>query len=439
MTSRRAPDTRSWMASERPVPRLIARPVREFLDTESAGGLVLLCATVIALVWANSPLSASYDSLWATDLSIRLGPYGVTLDLRHWINDALMVIFFFVVGLEIKRELVVGELSSAKKAALPAVAALGGMVVPAVIYLAVNPGSPDARGWGIPMATDIAFAVGVLALFGSRVSSFLKVFLLSLAIVDDIGAILVIALFYSSGLAPGALLVAFALLVGVVGLRRAEVTWMPLYFVLGAGVWLAILQSGLHPTIAGVVLGILAPARPLEQEGRGDAVLSPHEEELSAEDVRVFRLKAHERVAVTERLGHALHPWTSFVIIPLFALANAGVSLGLSDLQAALTSAVSLGVVAGLVIGKPLGIASFAWAGERLGLVELPQGVHWMSLTGVAALAGIGFTISLFIASLAFADSEVVATAKVGVLAGSLLASVAGVVILLRRPRSGDD
>jgi NhaA family Na+:H+ antiporter len=436
MSSRGRPETRSWLASERPVPRLLARPLREFLDTESAGGLVLLAATAIALLWANSPLSASYDSLWATELSVRVGPYELALDLRHWINDALMAIFFFVVGLEIKRELVVGELNTAKKAALPAVAALGGMVVPAVIYLALNAGSPGARGWGIPMATDIAFAVGILALLGGRVDPPLKVFLLSLAIADDIGAILVIALFYAGGVTVPGLLVAIAFLLAILGLRRIRVTWLPLYLLLGIGLWLATLSSGIHPTIAGVALGLLAPARPLTRDSEDAVALDGHEDGVTAEAVTAFKLRAQERVAVTERLALALHPWTGFVVIPLFALANAGVSLRPTGAEG-FSWAVTVGVVAGLVIGKPLGITLFAWVGSRLGMVDLPEGVRWREITGVSALAGIGFTISLFIANLAFSDPGLVEAAKIGILAGSLLASLLGGAILLRHARQG--
>ena len=438
MTSSKPPQTGSWIASARPVPRLVARPLREFLATESSGGVVLLVAAAAALVWANSPLSNSYGSLWATDLSIRVGPYLLAMDLRHWINDGLMAIFFFVVGLEIKRELVVGELSSRKKAALPAVAAVGGMVVPALIYLALNMGSAGAAGWGIPMATDIAFAVGVLALLGPRIDPPLKVFLLSLAIADDIGAILVIALFYSGGVAPGALLAALAIVLAIVGLGRIGVTWMPLYVLLGVGMWLATLQSGIHPTIAGIALGLLAPARPLTRASEEDAVaLDAHGDGVTAETVTTFKLRAQERLAVTERLAHALHPWTSFVVIPLFALANAGVSLRLTGGEGGLAWPVTLGVVAGLVVGKPLGITLFAWAGSRVGVVDLPEGVSWREITGVAALAGIGFTISLFIADLAFTDRMLVEAAKIGILAGSLLASLLGGSILLRYARQG--
>ena len=437
MTSRKAPGARSWIRSERVVPRLIARPLREFLETESAGGLVLLAAAAVALIWANSPFSSSYRALWATDLSIRLGPYLIAMDLRHWINDGLMAIFFFVVGLEIKREIVVGELSTPRKAALPAVAAVGGMVAPALIYLALNAGSAGSSGWGIPMATDIAFAVGVLSLLGGRINASLKIFLLSLAIADDIGAILVIGLFYSKGIALDALGVAGVVVLTIVGLRRVRVTWIPLYVALGAGLWLAMLHSGIHPTIAGIALGVLAPARPLVRTRDEESVhLDARGDGVTAEKVTAFKLRAHERVAVTERLQHALHPWTGFVIIPLFALANAGVSLGIDGRD--VSWAVTVGVIAGLVVGKPLGITLFAWAGARLGLLERPAGVSWPEIVGVAALAGIGFTISLFIAGLAFDDPALIDAAKIGILGGSLLASLLGAWILLRRA-TGDD
>jgi NhaA family Na+:H+ antiporter len=433
------PEQRSWVASDRPVPRYLVRPLREFLDTEAAGGIVLLVATTVALAWANSPWNDVYEQLWHTKISVRLGAWTLAEDLRHWINDGLMTIFFFVVGLEIKRELVAGDLVDRRQAALPAIAALGGMIVPALMYAALNAGSQGSPGWGIPMATDIAFALGVLALMGPRVPSQLKVLLLSLAIVDDIGAILVIAVFYANNIDPPALLLALLLLLVVLGLRSMRVWWVPAYLAVGTGVWLATFASGVHATIAGVALGLLAPAHALDPGGidrmnrrlqRSDAAPSP-------EDVRTARLGANQSLSVAERLAHLLHPWTSFVIIPLFALANAGISLSGEGLRAALDSRVTLGVVLGLVAGKLVGISGAAWLAQRLGLAALPQGVSWWQLSGVAAVAGIGFTVSIFVASLAFQNPLLLTEAKIGILVASAMASLLGAVLLRRGMGNG--
>ena len=432
---------RSWLHSDRPVPRLIARPVRHFLNTEAAGGIVLLVATVVALVWANSPFSDSYAALWETHLSVELGDFVLDQDLRHWVNDALMAIFFFVVGLEIKRELVVGELNEIRRAALPALAALGGMVVPALFYAALNAGGPGAAGWGIPMATDIAFAVGVLALLSKRVPPGLKVFLLSLAIVDDIGAILVIALFYSGGLEPLWLMAAGMLLLLMVFLRRANVFWVPIYVVVGSAVWLATFESGVHATIAGVALGLLTPARPTDPGGFPDVVANATElsSEPDAQSLRGVTLQAHEVVSVAERLEHVLHPWTSYLIIPIFALANAGVVLSAETLRDAIGDPIALGIILGLVAGKTIGISLFSWLAIKLRLGEPPPGVGWSQLVGTAAVAGIGFTVSLFVAGLAFQDGELVETAKTGVLIASLSAGLIGAAILLLGSRGEGD
>ncbi len=413
MGTRRPLREHSWLASDHAVPRLLARPLRTFLTTEAAGGVVLLAATLVALIWANSPVRGGYESLWGTELGLSLGPLELPEDLRHWVNDALMSIFFFVVGLEIKRELVAGELNERRKAALPIIAAAGGMVVPAVFYLAFNAGGEGGAGWGIPMATDIAFAVGVLALLGDRIPSGLKIFLLSLAIVDDIGAIVVIALFYSDGIELGWFMGAGAGILAIVGLRRLRVPWVPIYVVVGTVVWFATLRSGVHATIAGAALGLLAPARPTD----------PHGQEV---------------MSVAERLEHLLHPWTSFVVIPLFALANAGVMLSLDALRAAAASPVTLGVFVGLVAGKIIGITGASWIAIKLNLGQAPEGVGWRHLLGAAAVAGIGFTVSLFITGLAFDDAELVDTAKLGILLASVLAGVIGVLILGRRVRAPD-
>jgi NhaA family Na+:H+ antiporter len=409
---------------------VVLRPLVDFLHTEAAGGVVLLVAAAVALVWANSPFQDSYAELWHTHLSISLGDHTLDLDLQEWVNDGLMTIFFLVVGLEIKRELVEGELREPRRAAMPAIAALGGMVVPALIYTAINAGGDAADGWGIPMATDIAMAVGVLSLLSRRVPPTLKLFLLALAIVDDIGAIVVIAVFYSSGIEPAALGVAAVLLVLVALAKWAGVRHMTVYFVLGLGLWLAVEESGVHATLVGVILGLMAPTRPIRQRRLID------EEALtdlsSAEAAHETAVLARESVSVVEWLEHLIHPWTSFVILPLFALANAGIPLSREALSDAASSPITLGVVLGLVVGKLVGVTAFTWLAARLGLGVLPAGATWRDIVGVAALAGIGFTVSIFITGLAFADVARQNEAKVGILVASALAAGLGSLILAR-------
>jgi NhaA family Na+:H+ antiporter len=413
-------------------PVLIA-PLRNFLHTEAAGGVALVIATVVALVWANSPWKDSYVDLWSTHLGISLGSHSIDLTLQDWVNDGLMAIFFFVVGLEIKRELVEGELRDPRRAALPAIAAVGGMVVPALIYTAVNAGGDGAGGWGIPMATDIAMAVGVLSLLGSRAAPSLKLFLLALAIVDDIGAILVIAVFYSDHINTEALLVAVVLAAAVVGARRLGINAIPVYVVLGFAMWLALHESGLHTTLVGVVLGLMAPTRPvLHRELIDETALTDLSTvEAARETTRIAR----ESVSVVEWLEHMLHPWSSFVIVPLFALANAGIPLSASALSAASTSRITLGVVLGLVVGKLVGVAGATSLAVRLRVGALPSGVTRRGVLGVAALAGIGFTVSIFVAGLAFDDADLQNEAKVGILVASILAACVGAAILVASGR----
>ncbi|HVL32408.1 MAG TPA: Na+/H+ antiporter NhaA [Actinomycetota bacterium] len=430
------------------MPRLVLRPLKSFLDTEASGGILLLVAAVAALLWVNSPWGDSYEELWHTTLTVRLGDLVISEDLRHWINDALMAIFFFVVGLEIKRELVSGELRDPRAAALPAFAALGGMIGPALIYAAINAGGPGSDGWGIPMATDIAFAVGVLALVGRRAPASLKLFLLSLAIVDDIGAILVIALFYTDSVSFYALGVAAALLLLIVGLQRAYVRAMPVYAVVAAGVWLAVFESGVHATIAGVVLGLMTPASPFQPpqavstHARRIADETSDDPAEAAEDVHHWlslSSLSREAVAPLGRLEHLLHPWTSFVIVPLFALANAGVDLRGGGIGDAVANPVALGIIVGLVAGKIIGISSFAWLSTKIGLTRLPSGVRWSHIIAVSSVAGIGFTVSLFIAALAFSDADTLEAAKVGILLASVLAGILGAVLMLRASRRASE
>ena len=434
----------SWSGSARPVPRLVLQPLQTFLRTEQAGGILLLAAAVAALVWANSPWRASYDSFWHTQLTIGIRTWSLAEDLQHWVNDGLMALFFLVVGLEIKRELLTGELREPRVAALPAIAALGGMVVPALLYLAINPGGEEARGWGIPMATDIAFALGVLALVGRGLPPALKSFLLALAIVDDIGAILVIAVFYSGSIDVLPLLAAGGLLAVVLVLQRLNVRWTVVYVLLGVGVWLATFQSGVHATIAGVALGLATPAVPF-QRPRAVSLEAHRIADNTVDDPTPPDADAHqwlhlagltrEAVSPLARLEHLLHPWTSYVIVPLFALANAGVSISGSTLREALTSGVTLGVVVGLVAGKMAGVTAFTWVATKTGITRLPDGVRWSHLVGVAALAGIGFTVSLFITGLAFQTAAIQEAAKIGILAASLLAALLGALLLARSQR----
>jgi Na+:H+ antiporter, NhaA family len=403
-------------------------------------------ATVLALVWANSPWTDHYDSLWHTEVDIRVGSLGFSEDLRHLVNEGLMALFFFVVGLEVKRELVTGELRQWRTAALPAIAAVGGMVVPALVYLAVNAGGTGAaggagaggaaRGWGIPMATDIAFAIGVVALLGRRVPPSLKLFLLTLAIVDDIGAIVVIAAFYSGGVSFQALLVAAVVLGVMAGLRRAGVTWLPVYVLAGIGVWLAFYESGVHATIAGALLGLLTPARPVAPAAVARDWAADLSDEPGPAELKTMTDLAKSSVSVAERLEHLLHPLTSFAIVPLFALANAGVVLERDALEAPGASRIALGVVLGLVVGKLVGVSGAAWLAVRLGVGTLPAGVRWGQVLGIAAMAGIGFTVSLFVAGLAFTTPEAENAAKVGVLVASGLASALGVGLLVVASRT---
>jgi Na+:H+ antiporter, NhaA family len=404
VTDRRPFSRQAWLASERAIPRLLARPIRVFLSTEAAGGIVLLAALLIALTWANSPYGNGYESLWQTRVRIGVGNYQIAEDLRHWINDGLMTVFFFVVGLEIKRELVDGDLRAPRTAAMPVLAALGGMLVPAVLYLALNPTAPGSDGWGIPVATDIAFALGVLTLLGPRVPRGLRLFLLTLAIVDDVGAILVIAVFYSEGVAGSWLGGAAATLLVFFVFQRLgfqnPFLYVPLAFVL----WICTQQSGVHATITGVVLGLLAPVA-----------------------------RYRER-PVIDQVEHHLHPWTSFLIVPLFALANAGVAFGTDSIGDTVSSRVGLGIMVGLVAGKPIGIALAVGLARLLRLGRLPAGVHVRQLVGAAMLAGIGFTVSLFIADLSFGGTGRLAAAKVGILLASLVSAAAGALVLMRRP-----
>ena len=440
----------TWLHSDRPIPRRFVRPALQFADTEAAGGIVLLAAAIIALLWANSPWSESYFTFWNTQLSIELGQFHFEETLKGVVNDGLMAVFFFVVGMEIKRELVIGELNGARKAALPVMAALGGMVIPALIYVSfvISTGGDALNGWGIPMATDIAFSVGVIALLGSRVPVGAKLFLLALAIVDDIGAILVIAIFYTANLSLLWIAVAIGVLLAIFAARKAGIRSMLLYVPLSLIVWFAFLESGVHATIAGVILGLMVPAHALysDQDFRRRAgwildrydmdAASPRARERLDQDALELEAIARESVPPIERFEYRLHRFSSFIVVPLFALANAGIRFSDFDVLEAILSPVALGVSVGLVLGKPIGIAAATWIGLRLNLGELPRGVNFSHVIGVGMLAGIGFTVSLFIAELAFRNSamaEVLTNeAKIGIFLGSAIAGFVGYFVMRR-------
>jgi NhaA family Na+:H+ antiporter len=419
-----------------------------FTQIEASSGSVLLIAAVVALIWANAPFGETYKEFWETHLHIELGPFHFEESLKHIVNDALMVIFFFVVGLEIKRELVVGELRDPKKAALPAIAALGGMLVPAAIYLmfVMGEGSEASRGWAIPMATDIAFSVGVISLLGKRVSTGAKLFLLALAIADDIGAILVIAVAYTDDLAFLWLGLGLGGLVLVYLAQRVGIRSMLFYGVAGFLIWYFIFESGVHATLAGVALGLMTPVHPLYSEEdyrrRSSWILgrfemnraAPNHRERLDYDAMQMAAVARESIAPLDRLEHSLAPWSSFVVVPLFALANAGVRFadfenGIMD---ALTSPITLGVGLGLLVGKLAGISVATWFAVRLGIGKLPTQTGWAQIVGLAALAGIGFTVSMFVTELAFETEALADSAKVGIFIGSGIAGVFGYTLLRR-------
>lgn len=442
----------SWSRSDRRVPRAVVRPLREFLRWEASGGLVLLAATAAALLWANLA-GGAYEQLWDTRLRLEIGGLGIDQDLRHLINDGLMTLFFLVIGLEVKRELAVGELRTRRAAMLPVAAAAGGIVLPALVYLSVNAGGPAAGGWGIPMATDTAFALGVLALLGRRAPPALTAVLLAVAVIDDLGAMTVMAVFYSGALDPTWLAAAAGCLAGVAVLNRLHVRHLAPYLVLGLLAWVATAAAGVHPTVVGVLLGLLTPARPFQPQvavadevGRvaGTVETPPLAADANAPHWRRLALLSREAISPVRRIEHALHPWTSMVVVPLFALANAGIALNGNVLEAAAGSAVTLGVVLGLVVGKCAGLVGGALLAVRLGIARRPRGVTWLQMAGLGGLAGIGFTISLFVTALAFDDPATLAAAKVGILVGSVASACLGTTLILfahrrRQAAASDD
>jgi NhaA family Na+:H+ antiporter len=435
---------RTWASSDRFIPTRFIQPFVRFTRIEAASGIVLLAATMVALIWANSGASATYQQILHTRLTIVLGDFHLDESVQDLINDGLMAIFFFVVALEIKRELVLGELRDRRAAMLPALAALGGMIVPASIYLLINAGTGTEaiRGWGIPMATDIAFAVGVLALLGPRVPAAGRLFLLALAIVDDIGAIVVIAIFYTDDLHLDYLGLAVAALGAVWLAARVGIRSLAFYIPAALVAWFLMLESGVHATLVGVALGLLTPAhamyRPHELDQRvrqildelpsdGDGTETP--EHLDHEAMLVSQI-ARESVSPLTRMEHGLVVFSSFFVVPAFALANAGVDFRGTSIAEAVTSPVGLGVILGLVVGKTVGISLFTFIGTRFRVGDLPPGVTWRHLLGLAAVGGIGFTVALFVTGLAFEDPVLIDTAKIGVFVGSAIAGAIGASIL---------
>jgi NhaA family Na+:H+ antiporter len=432
------------MSIQTPKPNGVPGAFLRFVHSEVTGSLFLLACTIIALIWANSPWADTYFDLVHTKISISWGGSALALSLQHWINDGLMALFFLVVGLEIKREVVVGQLSSLRRAILPVAAAMGGMIVPALFYFLLNAGGEGAPGWGIPMATDIAFALGVLALFGTRAPVGLKIFLTALAIADDLGAVLVIALFYTETIRWGALLLAGVLLLLLFTASRLRVRRTGIYITLGLGIWGAVFASGVHATVAGILVALLLPMRAaidprrfLETAGERlktlagmplsrESMITDREQ---LEQISEIHLAASDMRPPGLTLEHHCHPTLVFVILPLFALFNAGITFDGGALGT-LARPVSLGIILGLVLGKPLGIVLFSWLAVLSGRAGLPEGVTWGQIAGAGCLAGIGFTMSLFISDLAFPGDRLVDEAKMGILAASLVAGAAGYIVL---------
>ena len=424
--------------------RTLVLPIQEFIHIQGMSSILLLGAAIAALVWANSPWHNSYHHVWELELTLS----SIQLPVHAWINDALMATFFFLVGMEIKHEIVHGELSDVRKAALPIVGALGGMVLPALLFVAINYGGPGQHGWGVPMATDIAFSLGVLGMV-KGIPSELKVFLLTLAIADDIGAIIVIAFFYTDTLHVQALFVGLFLLLVMFGLRRIGIQRAIVYVVLGVLFWVAIQESGIHATIAGVILGFMVPTSPrlsLQQfEEIGIDMMERFRAAQAEGDMATanrllgsFEQLVNATEADSERLTRKLNDWVSFLVLPLFALSNAGVTFSAGAANGLLTSQIAWGVLIGLVIGKPIGIVGFCKVAVKVGLARLPNGVTWLQMAAVGTLAGIGFTVSIFISSLAFADPVHLMEAKTAVLGASLIAGLVGFFALRHEAKLGD-
>ncbi|MFC1828985.1 Na+/H+ antiporter NhaA [Thermodesulfobacteriota bacterium] len=413
----------------------IVDPLKRFLHIESISGILLLATAFTAVFLANSPFSEAFLAFWKKKVGFTFGTFQMYHSLKHWINDGLMAIFFFVVGLEVKRELVMGELRDFKRAALPIAAAIGGMVVPACIYLLLQGGTPAQRGWGVPMATDIAFVVGCMAILGSRIPNNLRILVLSLAIADDIGAILVIAVGYTESLNWGALAFGIACLLVIIGLMKVGLRNVGVYFLMMILVWFGFHESGVHATIAGVICGLMTPTKAWISEGRLNTIVDKTSRFLKGEGwhsageryalLRQMERAARKTISPLERFETDLHPWVSFGIMPVFALANAGVSVEMSDFS----NPIAIAVGVALFFGKPMGIVLFSWLAVSIGFAKLPKGVGWHAIIGGGFLAGIGFTMALFIAGLAL-SGDMLDPAKIGIIAGSILSMITGMAIL---------
>ncbi|MEI7794045.1 MAG: Na+/H+ antiporter NhaA [Thermoleophilia bacterium] len=433
-----------WSRSSRTSARVIAWPIRSFMRWQAAGGVALLVATVVALIWANTA-GDSYTSFWSTSFTLGLGDHVLTTNLLAVVNDALMFLFFLLIGLEIKRELAIGELADRRAAALPLAAALGGMILPAGIYLAINAGTPVGSGWGIPMATDVAFALAVLSVLRSRVPQAIWAFLLGVAVIDDIGAIIVIAIAYSSGISLAWLAAAAGALVMMRVLISAHVRALPPYLILALLAWAFTAASGVHATIAGVAIGLLMPARAMQRPAAVSRAAREVADQTSddpsppdADDKAWTELAHLSRGAVSpaSRLIHALQPWSSFVVLPLFALANAGIVLSASTFEAPFSVRAAVGVGLALVVGKAIGIPLGAFIALRTGLGRMPEGARWSQMMGVGLLGGIGFTVSMFVTDLAFTDPSMSEAVKAGVLGASVVAALLGAFVLARAGRT---
>jgi len=429
---------------QNPVIDRFIHPIQRFFKIESSGGIVLVITTLLAMIWANSPFAGTYFKIWEEKLTIGLGSFTLEKTLVHWINDGLMVIFFFVVGLEIKREILIGELSSRKKVLLPVICAFGGMVFPALIYLTINRDQYTAHGWGIPTATDIAFAIGIMSIAGKRVPIALKVLLTALAIIDDIGAVIIIALFYSGNISLIMLGLGFVVILLLILMNKLHVRSPLVYIVLGIALWLLFLKSGVHTTIAGVILAFTIPTKAkinskrfyddstsLLSELKNNGLTESKSETPSEINNIIFSIEesCENVTAPAHRIEHKLHPYVAFFIMPLFALANAGISLSGNFIQM-LFNPVALGILAGLVLGKSMGISLAAFISTKLKIAEFPRGSSFSQVVGMAFVAGIGFTMSMFIASLSFNDAVSTNSAKTGIICGSLISAIIGLIIL---------
>jgi Na+:H+ antiporter, NhaA family len=424
----------------------ILRPAQRFFRKQVASSVLLLAATVIALIWANSNIAETYHSFWHTKISLVFGKFHINKSLVHWINDGLMALFFFTVGLEIKRELLVGELASPKKALLPVIAALGGMLVPGLIYISFNLGSSNLDGWGIPMATDIAFALGAVAIFGRKLPVNLRIFLAAFAIADDLGAVLVIAIFYTKEIVWFYVFVCLMLTLCLAIANLLWIRWTLVYAALGLAIWFFVMGSGIHPTVAGVIVSLFIPARgrydtdrflqnadqimakfKCEDQSCGYSILL-NQEHMHA--VHALELACHDVETPLQRLMHFLHPWVAFTILPFFALSNMGLNFHGVNFSEVAVHTVSLGIFFGLVFGKPLGVMLFSYIAVKTGMGSLPKDVRWSHILGSAMLGGIGFTMSLFIADLSFPTSQILNYAKMAILSGSLLSAGIGITFL---------